>query len=190
MTKKRKYQKKQGFYKAPEANEHRTLFSPEASGKNVDDADVDGVVDDAGSGEHVLSDYHLGDAARSDKFVSHWMRNTRPFKTYRGFRQLANAYGVDEVVRMVKIWHSHFVVKQEWSEEKFSFVLDKILDAGNALSKAAFIRYSFLYDHGRERSPQRSSGTTSTLYDRQEKDAKINDVLDAWDALEGDGEDD
>lgn len=179
---KRGYKKKDSLYKQPEVNGHRTLFSSESvgtksSGDNADDADK-------GAEDHALSEFVLTPEARADKFLTLWNKRVRPFRKYPGFRRLTDGLGTDEVFSQIKVWYKHFVNGEDWSEEKYEFVLDKILDAGSMMSRAAFNRYSFLYDHGREKASSKPSGTTSSIYEPVEKQAKIEDVLSAWDALE------
>lgn len=184
---KRGYKKKDSLYKKPEVNEHRTLFSSESLGVNSGDNGHD--ADDGGNGndaapEHELGEFKLTPEAKADKFLTLWNKKVRPFRKYPGFRRMTDGIGTDEVFFQIKVWYKHFVNNDDWTEEKYEFVLDKILDAGSMFSRAAFNKYAFLYDHGKERASTRSSGTTSSIYEPVEKQAKITEVLSAWDALE------
>lgn len=195
------YRKKEQLYRKPEINDHRTLFSPEAQGSDPDNAgdtentgangaDGDSTASAVGTGNSSLSDFQLTPEAKADRFLTLWNKRVRPFRKYPGFRRLVDGLSVEEVFFQVKVWYKHQVNTQGWSEEKYEFVLDKIFSAGAMLSRASFVKYAFLYDHGRQRSSTRSSGTTSSIYDHEEKQAKISEVLSAWDALDALDDDD
>lgn len=175
MTNRRhKYRKKESLYKKPEAQDHRTLFAPEALGEDVDEE----------TPENDLAEYSLTPAAKADKFVSLWAKNSRPLRKYKGFRQMGDTLGIDRAYASVKTMYKYYVNEQEWTEDKFSFVLDKVLDTGSILSHAGFKKFEHLYEHGRVKANDRNSGMTSSIYETEEKQAKIEDVLDAWDKLE------
>lgn len=164
----RKYQKKESLRNQPEVQGNKTLFE----GVEKDDGSVDD------------GSYDLSDQAQVDRFYTLWYHRERPFKKYAGFRQLTQMYRVDRLAHMIKIQYRHHVIDGEWDEEKFLFVLDKVLENGLMISDVSFERYGFFYEHGREQASSRHSGRTSTIYQKKEKDPKIDDVLSAWDALE------
>lgn len=168
-----KYKKKDSAYKTPEFNNHKTLFSGMKTGGDNDNSED----------EHELADYKLSKEAQVDKFLTTWIKKVRPF-TIPGFRKIVDMNGVDDVYMQIKIKYRTFVLNEEWGEEKFEHVLDKVLDAKQVLSNHAFKRFAFSYDHGRTMVSDRNSGNTSTIYHLEDKQAKISDVLDAWDALE------
>lgn len=178
---KSKYKKKDSAYKTPEFNDHKTLFSSVKTDENGE----------AIEGEHELANYKLSKEAQVDKFLTTWIKKTRPFKKYEGFRKVVDMYGIDDVYMQIKIKYRTLVLNEGWSEEKFEHVLEKVLDAKQVLSNHAFTRFAFSYDNnGRSMVSNKSSGTTSTIYDSEKKQAKIADVLDAWAALEEQEEED
>lgn len=172
-----KYRKKDSAYRSPEFNDHKTVFSTLAVSSDSDSGDNQNETED-------LSVYDLSDEAKSDKFTSHWMKNTRPFKKYAGFRRLANTIGVETIISAIKTQHQDKVVQGDWSEEKFEYCLDRALKTGQMISHASFARYAFAFEHGREKLSSYHSGSTSSLYAEEEKSSKISDVLSAWEKLE------
>lgn len=161
-------------YKRPEYNKHKTLF------------------DFGETEDHDLSVHNediLEPEAKAERFLALWTRRVRPFKKYPHFRKLVDRDGSPkQTYAQIQNMHKKYVGNGDWTDEKFEYVIDKILEAGHTFSDFGFERHGYAYDNNGKMPTKHSGQTTGVYKDTQEEQVKINTVLDAWAALDAEGE--
>lgn len=159
-------------YKRPEYNKHKTLF------------------DAVGNTELSIDNEDILDAdSKAERFLALWTRRVRPFKKYPHFRKFVDRDGSPkETYAQILIMHKKYVGNGNWTDDKFEYVIDKILEAGHTFSDFGFDRHGYAYENNGKMPPTNSGQTTAVYEETQEEQVKINTVLDAWAALEVEGE--
>lgn len=89
----------------------------------------------------------LTENQETDSFMSRWMMNVDPFVRYASHLEDA---ATDEALVLSLVRHSYrkFVLRGDWSEEKYVMVVDNALISRDILSDKTFEKHGRMYEEG------------------------------------------
>jgi hypothetical protein len=83
-----------------------------------------------------------GDASRD--FMSRWQETFDPYVTFKGVFARQQDQGA-RMLHQIKLYYCHFVLRQEWSEDRFTAILNAVMETGSYVGIESLERFDELY---------------------------------------------